>query len=121
MASLDPGLHAAFQRLGVSSSMTKPGGCALAELVPSPADSDDIAPTKIGSPGGDIGPWPANRPRDQARIGGKILVRADVDDDRSVGGANETSKFIDGNRIESRDAASLMKAGRDTSACRLMG
>ena len=121
MPCLGPGGNTAIERLGIGAGLTEPGRSTLTQPVPCAAGRDDIVPGIGGSPLGDIIHRPANRARDQAWVIGKILIRADIDDGWPVGSANEPGKLVDWNRVQCRHGAPLKKAGRDTSACRLMG
>jgi hypothetical protein len=63
----------------------------------------------------------ADRAGDEPRIGGEILVVADVDDQRLGHGSDQPGELFDIDAVGSGHGASFRKTGRDASAFRLMG
>jgi hypothetical protein len=83
-----------FEDFGVDLVVAEPGGRALAEFVSGVANDNDGAPGELGTPIVDINMRPSLRARNQARIGGEIVIDADIDQHRRAGRADETNQFV---------------------------
>jgi hypothetical protein len=80
--------------------MAEPGGHALAELEALLADDDGRLADELLGPIGRPGPWAADGARDQARVGGEVLVGLDIDENRALGRANQAGELVDGNGVD---------------------
>ena len=78
-------------------------------------------PFELRRPAPRLGRASAGASRDQPRIGGEIVVVADVDDGGAVRRADEAGELFSGNGVDRRHDASSDWMGRDASACRLVG
>ena len=89
---LRPGEEPAFEHVGLAAGVAKPGGDALAELLALLADDDCAARrASSGAHAATRGKGPADRAGDEPRIGGKVLVGADIDDRRTLRRADEAA------------------------------
>src|SRR5262249_7288500 len=121
-AGLAPTFKAVVQRVGRNPAMTHPGRRALAELGASLADRNSGTAGKFACPCGNIDMGPTYRARNQARIGFVVVISPHIDQSRAVGSADEAGKLVDGNRVHRGHGSVLaLQAGRDSSACRLVG
>ena len=103
------------------AGMTQPRRHALAQLLAFLTNDDGRASGERRGPICDSRVRTANRARDQARIGGEIFVRAHINKRGTVGNADETGKFVAGNRVDRRHDAPLRLRGARYFGCRLMG
>ena len=79
-----PGLEAAFEHFGRRAGLPQPGGRAFAELQAPLADDDRLTPAIARAHSAEAFVRAARRAGNKARIGGKVLVGADVDEHRRV-------------------------------------
>jgi hypothetical protein len=93
MAARRPRLEAAFEVLGGDAFVAKPGGDAFAELGAALSTDNDVSAGEVAGPGGDRSEVAPDRSRDQAGIGGEILIVANVYDRRRAGKADETCEL----------------------------
>jgi hypothetical protein len=97
-----PALDAALQRVGRGTRVAEPGRHALAEFQPLLADHHDGAAGKLSGPVRGVGIGAAHRTGDEAWRGGKILVAADVDEDRAFRRADEARQLFSGDGVDRR-------------------
>ena len=95
-AGLGPGEEPAFEHVGLAAGVTEPGGDALAELQALLADDDRRPAGKRRSPRRHGGEGPSHRAGNEPRVGGEVLVGADVDDRRAFRRADEAGEFLQG-------------------------
>src|SRR3546814_17851892 len=96
-------------------------GDALAQLLALLADHNRRASGELGGPVRDSAELTPHRAGNPTRVGSKILVGSDIDDDRASRRADQAHKLVEGNRVVCRHSASSCMGGRDASDCRLMG
>ena len=123
LAGSRPGLVAALEDLGRDALLTQPGRRPLAQLQAALADHHGGLPGELGGPVADLGGGAAQGRGNQPRIGGEILVEADIDQRRTLRRSEQTDELIGGNRIWRRHLASpsQVRVERDTLAFRLVG
>jgi hypothetical protein len=97
-----PSEGAAFERFGRNAKVPQPRGHPLAELQPFLADhhGGPARAGELGRPAIDIPEGAAQRARNQARIAGEVLVRANVEEGRRVGPPDEAGKLVGRDGVE---------------------
>src|SRR5579871_1712403 len=100
-----PGGIAALKCFGRDIAVAKPGSRPFAELLPLLANDDDGAPGEIRRPVLNIAMRPSPRARDQAWVGGEVIIEANIDQNRREGRANQSRQFLGGYRGIRRHAA----------------
>src|SRR5262249_38284473 len=98
-ARLRPGLEAVLEPARLLAAMPAPGGRAVAELQAALTDDDGRRAAELAAPALGQGMRAPDRAWNEARIGGEILIGADIDEMRAFGHAHETGQFIDRNGI----------------------
>ena len=89
--------------IGGDARMAEPGRDALAELQALLADDDGGAAGEVLPPSADGSAWERrHEPGMQPRIGGEILVGADIDEGGASGRADQASELVSGDGIDRR-------------------
>ncbi|MHC2521622.1 hypothetical protein ACVMHW_007504 [Bradyrhizobium diazoefficiens] len=89
-----PALETAVERLGLNAKLAEPGRGALRKLGAAQAGDDDGAAREGGAPVGNVLVAEPDGAGDQPPVGGKVLLGPHVDQDRSVGRADQARQFI---------------------------
>src|SRR5947207_15247855 len=101
--------------------MPQPGGGTLRQFLAAQADDDGWAAGELFAPIGGCLVVAPDSTGDQPRVGGEILVGANVDQGRRVRRADQFGKLVWRYRGVDGHGCALVKTGRDTWACRLVG
>ena len=110
-SALRPCRESAFQNLGGSSRFAQEGSNAVTELQALLADDDGRSTSKLGRPFARAYRRAANRAGDKARVSGKVLVRAHIEQRGTLGRANQSGELFRSDAVDGRHDASLQMSG----------
>ena len=116
-----PGCDAALEGIGRHALVAKPGRRPLAELQPVAGRSRSRSGRRTPEPTRTACRRPPHRAGNQPGIGGEILIEADIDQGRTLRRADRRASLSGEMALIDDMVRPRLEAGRDASACRLMG